>query len=81
MLEATNTVVSDQQRAIYDPVARATVSAAVIERSSLSPGDAVMGAAIIVESQTTTVLGSHHRAVVQSDDSLLITRIAEGTTA
>ncbi|MGY9083060.1 MAG: hydantoinase/oxoprolinase family protein [Acidimicrobiales bacterium] len=81
MLEATNTVVSDQQRAIYDPVARATVSAAIIERSSLSPGDAVMGAAIIVESQTTTVLGSHHRAVVQSDDSLLITRIAEGTTA
>lgn len=62
-------------RAVYDPVARSTIEAGIYERADLTPGDAVTGCAIIVEPQTTTVLGSHHQAVMQSDHSLLITRV------
>ena len=51
------------------------------ERNELAPGDAIVGAAIIIEPQTTTVLGSHHQAVLQSDGSLLITRASNGGQA
>ena len=81
MLPAARTVDADQRRTIYDPVARGQVSAAVIERNELAPGDAIVGAAIIIEPQTTTVLGSHHQAVLQSDGSLLITRASNGGQA
>lgn len=74
MLAASNMVVGDGQRPMYDPVAGEVVDARVVERPTLQPGDAVNGPAIIVESQTTTVLGSHHVAVLQSDGTLLVTR-------
>ena len=57
------------------------MSAGIVERDTLEPGDALVGATIIVEPQTTTILGSHHQAVLQSDGSLLITRINEGDAA
>jgi len=36
---------------------------------------------VIVEPQTTTVLGSHHQAVLQSDGSLLVTRTESSLTS
>ena len=81
MLSATRVVSATSHRDIYDPVARAQVSAGIVERDTLEPGDALVGATIIVEPQTTTILGSHHQAVLQSDGSLLITRINEGDAA
>ncbi|MFK7919826.1 MAG: hydantoinase B/oxoprolinase family protein [Ilumatobacter sp.] len=63
-----------QWRDIYDPVAGVTVEAAVVERSSLSTGDTVIGSSVIVEAQTTTVLADHHQAVMQGDGTLLVTR-------
>jgi len=61
-------------RQIYDPVTGASVESAVLERADLATDDRVVGPAVIVEPQTTTVLGSHHQAVMQSDGTLLITR-------
>lgn len=61
-------------RPIFDPVTQETVESGVIERTSLAPGDSVHGPAVIIEQQTTTVLGSHHLAVMQSDGTLLVTR-------
>ena len=78
MLEGSDVAAADSRRSIYDPVARTSVEAAIVERMTLAAGDAVVGPAIIVEPQTTTVLGSHHQAVVQTDGSLLITRIDAG---
>ena len=80
-LTATHLIEPTAHRDVYDPVARARVSAGVIERESLKPGDALVGCSIIVEPQTTTILGSHHQAVMQSDGSLLITRRTEGDAA
>lgn len=80
-LPVTKVVEPSARRNIYDPVARGEVSAGLIERDVLAPGDAVVGCTIIVEPQTTTILGSHHQAVLQSDGSLLITRRTEGAPA
>lgn len=61
-------------RPIFDPVSGETVDSAVVSRSDLTPGDAVSGPGVIIEPQTTTVLGSHHTAVMQSDGTLRVTR-------
>ena len=63
---------------MYDPALDTRVTAGVFERAQLNPGDLVIGPALIVETQTTTVLGSHHRCVVQPDESLRISRAGRG---
>ena len=61
-------------RPLHDPVSGETVDGAVIERNTLAIGDTVAGPAVIVEEQTTTVLGAHHLAVVQGDQSIRVMR-------
>ena len=68
------------RRPIFDPVGGETVDSAVVERANLVPGDAVTGPGVIIESQTTTVLGSHHTAVMQSDGTLRVTRGSGGVS-
>ncbi|MCP3933815.1 MAG: hydantoinase/oxoprolinase family protein, partial [Actinomycetia bacterium] len=72
--EPNTAVEGTGMRPVYDPAVGTTVSTAIHERSALSPGHTVSGPAVIVEEQTSTILGSHHVAVVQGDRSLLITR-------
>ncbi len=74
VIEQGTAVEPTTRRPIYDPVAGGLVDAGVIERHRLGVGDAVVGPAVIVEAQTTTVLAGHHRAVVQGDRTLRITR-------
>ena len=75
ILELVSAVVTpDVQRPIFDSVLGDSVPSGVVDREILGIGDAVDGPAVIVEAQTTTVLGSHHRAVVQPDGSLRVTR-------
>ena len=69
-----NTVAGELSRPIFDPVTGEMTESSVIERSELAPGDIVAGPGVIVEEQTTTVLGSHHTAVMQQDGTLLVTR-------
>jgi len=64
------------ERAMYDPITGLDTESVVVERSSLESGGTVAGPAVIVEAQTTTVLASHHRAVMQSDGTLLVRRVA-----
>ena len=71
---ATSTVEAAATRQIFDPVNGEMADSIVVERNDLSPGDAVTGPGVIVEEQTTTVLGSHHTAVMQPDGTLLVTR-------
>ena len=69
-----NRVEADARRLIYDPTTSSMVDSFVVERNDLSVGDAVAGPGVIVEEQTTTVLSSHHVAVMQPDGTLLVTR-------
>ena len=61
-------------RPIYDPTLGTDVDAAVVHRADIPVGARLGGPAVIIESQTTTVLASHHQAVMQVDGTLLITR-------
>ena len=80
VIDGQSVATSDLKRPMYDPVSSTTVAASIIERDALTVGQAVDGPALIVESQTTTVLGSHHCAVLQGDRSLRITRQSAETS-
>ncbi|NNC93709.1 MAG: hydantoinase/oxoprolinase family protein [Acidimicrobiia bacterium] len=75
-LDATSAgdIAALSRRSMFDPLVRAEVDSAVVERNSLTPGMSVSGPAVITEEQTTTVLGSHHHCTMQTDGSLLIRR-------
>ena len=72
-----NIVTSNFKRVIYDPSKDSEVNASIFERENLTPGDCVMGPAIIVEDQTTTWISSEKKSTVQQDECLLITKKAE----
>ena len=63
-------------RLVHDPASSGKVTTAVLDRRTLTAGDTVAGPALIIEDQTTTVVGSRHTAVVQPDLTLRIARSA-----
>ena len=67
-----------QIRTMFDPVTGNDVDGSVVERTAMSPGSSVTGPAVIVESQTTTTLASHHVATMQVDGALLVRRRDQG---
>ena len=69
-----NRIEASSTRPIFDPITGEMADSFVVERDDLSPGDAVAGPGVIVEQQTTTVLSSHHVAVMQTDGTLRVTR-------
>ena len=74
LVEPGTAVDATDRRSMFDPVTGTDLDAAVVQRDDMSPGDVAHGPGVIVESQTTTVLASHHQAVMQTDGTLLITR-------
>ena len=72
--QAGEPVTATGSRLVHDPTAGATVTAALFDRRTLAAGDTVTGPALITEEQTTTVIGTGHRAVVQGDLTLRIAR-------
>ena len=78
-VDSENIVTTDSKRVVYDPAKGTEVEASVFQRENLSPGDCVMGPAIIVESQTTTWISSEKKSSTQKDGCLLITKKTEAT--
>ncbi len=74
LVEGATMVPASSTRPIFDPVTRANADSAVIDRSALASGHVIEGPAVIIEPQTTTVLASHHRAAMQPDGTLRVTR-------
>ena len=66
----------DGRVSLYDPVQGAPVEAALYRRESLAPGDACAGPALIVESQTTTVVTEEFSGTVNDLGHLYLQRIA-----
>jgi N-methylhydantoinase A len=62
-------------RRLFEASQGAYLEAGIHERTSLRPGDVVNGPAVIVERETSSVLTSSFRAIVQNDGCLLVTRI------
>lgn len=75
-VEALRDYVADRSRKIHDTTTGEIIEATVVDRSSLTVGDRLVGPVIIVEAQTTTVLSSGQQTVVQPDGCLLVTRTA-----
>ena len=67
-------------RGVYDPSTGGRLEAGIVERAALVAGEQVRGPALIVEEQTTTVLGPHHTAVVAADGTLVIGSQADSAT-
>ena len=62
------------KRSIFDPQLGKQVSAKVINRNELNKGDLIDGPAIITEDETTIVVMSNFKAVVQIDKSIRVSR-------
>ena len=62
------------RRRIYDPLSRAFLDAALVNRTDMKIGDAVQGPAAIVERETTTIVTASFDAVMQADGCLLLER-------
>ncbi|MFT4659529.1 MAG: N-methylhydantoinase A [Ilumatobacter sp.] len=77
-IASTSVAVPATYRDAYDAASGERVETAVIDRNELSSGTRLHGPAIIAETQTTTVLASHHTCTVQADGTLLITRDRSG---
>ena len=58
---------SDQKRTIFDPALSRFVEASVFNRAAIQVGEGVAGPAAITEDETTIILPSSRRAIVQSD--------------
>ncbi|WP_323765737.1 hydantoinase/oxoprolinase family protein [Marinovum sp.] len=61
-------------RQFYDAALRQTVAAQEVERAEMTAGRAVDGPAVIVESETTTIVTSAYRCIGQGDGSLRLIR-------
>lgn len=61
-------------RAVFDPATGSTQTYAIVERDTLMAGDRIVGPAVIVERETSTVATTSFDAVIQSDGSILLIR-------
>ncbi|WP_171600518.1 hydantoinase/oxoprolinase family protein [Rhizobium sp. WYCCWR 11152] len=70
-----NVVQPGKTRRLFEASQGAYLEAGIHERTGLKPGDVIKGPAVIVERETSAVLTSFFKAIVQRDGSLLATRI------
>jgi N-methylhydantoinase A len=65
---------TSRTRKVFDPVGGAVIEYAVHDRTELHGGVRVLGPALIIERETTTVVTSTFDAVIQDDGSILLAR-------
>ena len=65
------------KRHIMDPGTRGLIEAAIYDRASLSPGARIIGPAVIVEAETSTLVPAGFRAGPNAAGHILIERIAQ----
>ncbi|MGO7897498.1 hydantoinase/oxoprolinase family protein [Rhizobium ruizarguesonis] len=70
-----NVVRPGKTRRLFEASQGAYLEAGIHERTGLKSGDVIKGPAVIVERETSTVLTSSFKAIVQHDGCLLATRV------
>ncbi|SMO96346.1 hydantoinase/oxoprolinase family protein [Paracoccus laeviglucosivorans] len=68
----TNAAQVSGQRRMFDAAQGRFNDAAIVERSSMKPGDWVAGPAVITERETSTIVTASRDAILQADGCLLI---------
>jgi N-methylhydantoinase A len=66
--------ITHHTRAIFDPARGLPLQNDIFRREDLTPGCKIVGPAIVVEQETTTVITSPFDAIIQVDGSILLTR-------
>ena len=74
LLTTGNFVEARDKRSVFDPSNDELQDSRIVARESLTVGDRVTGPAVIVESETSTVVTSPFDAVLQADGTILIIR-------
>jgi N-methylhydantoinase A len=64
----------ETSRDVFDPSEGAYLQTAIVPRNTLQTGERVVGPAVIVESETSTIVTSPFDAVVQDDGAILLVR-------
>ena len=67
-------VSSPKRRAVFDPATGSALESAIFERAALARGARIEGPAVIVESETATVVTALFDAIIQGDGSILLVR-------
>ncbi|QDG93951.1 hydantoinase/oxoprolinase family protein (plasmid) [Rhizobium sp. NIBRBAC000502774] len=62
------------KRSVFDPATGALLETTIIERSAIRTGERVLGPAVIVERETSTIVTSPFDAIVQTDGTILLIR-------
>ncbi|MFD1329206.1 hydantoinase/oxoprolinase family protein [Mycoplana ramosa] len=74
-LETDGAVASMREtRAVFDPASGKMLETAIVPRETLAPGMRVVGPAVIVERETSTIVTSPFDAVIQIDGTILLVR-------
>ncbi|MDE2334498.1 MAG: hydantoinase/oxoprolinase family protein [Rhodospirillales bacterium] len=79
LLTKGRTVEPSSFRCVFDPAVGAMRRHSIVPRGLLVKGDLVVGPAVVVEDETTTVVSSLFDAVVQNDGSILLIRKVRNT--
>jgi N-methylhydantoinase A len=74
LIEGSKTVSATVTRKVFDPATGSVQAFAILDRDALAPGDRVTGPAVIVERETSTVVGTPFDAAIQSDGAILMIR-------
>ena len=74
-IDAGSQMEPTSRRQLFDAASGKFLEAGIHKREDLSAGDVVRGPAVIVESETSTVITAAFKAIVQRDDCLLVTRL------
>jgi len=74
---AETTWAGHNTRAVFDPTTGALQSSQIVERDAVQAGMRVIGPAVIVERETSTVVTSVFDAIIQNDGSILLLRKEE----
>ncbi|MBO6918741.1 MAG: hydantoinase/oxoprolinase family protein [Rhizobiaceae bacterium] len=77
MFKSGSDATPKRSRSFYDAALRQMVDAQEVERSEMRPGMIVDGPAIIIETETSTIVTSAYSAIGQADGSLLLLRKGE----
>ncbi len=73
-IAAGGAVTPQKKRRLFEASQGTYLEAGIHDRTDLKPGDVVVGPAVIVERETSSVLTSSFKAIVQNDGCLLVTR-------
>jgi N-methylhydantoinase A len=74
LISAGSSIDTPITRDVFDPAAGAPLKTAIVERSAIKVGERVVGPAVIVERETSTIVTSPFDAIVQSDGTILLIR-------